>query len=77
MARVCGTWENIKAKPELSDPPQSLVIGRLQDASFNTVEGDVAMDVIKDHFFKLLAHFLSLALRCEAGLLKNVNPDPA
>src|SRR5260221_65931 len=51
VTSVGRTREDIETKTELSDPSQTLVVQRLEYASFDLIEGDVAVNVVKDDFF--------------------------
>lgn len=50
-ARVSGARENVKAKAQLLDPTQSLVVSAFENAELGAGEADVAVDVVKDAFF--------------------------
>ena len=49
---VSGARKDVKAEPELTDPSEALVVERLQDARFDAVESDVAVNIIEDDFFE-------------------------
>lgn len=57
MAGVSGSGVNVKTKTELADPTESLIVKSFQNARFNSIECDVAVDIIKNNFFvSFLSH---------------------
>ena len=59
-------WEtlankDVKTETQLPDPAQALVVKRFEDARFNLIQRDVAVNIVKDDFFHLL---LLSAQRC-------------
>jgi hypothetical protein len=61
---VGGAGKDVKTESQLPDPAQSLVIKSFQDAVFDTVESDVAVDIVEDDFFIDASHFFIVG---EAG----------
>src|SRR4051812_515629 len=56
MASVSGAGEDIETKSELANPAQALIVQRFKDACFDTIQIDVAVNIVKNDFAKLFGH---------------------
>lgn len=53
---VSSPWKDVKAKAQLPDPAQSLVVKCLKNTGFNAVERNMTVDVVVDDFLEALTH---------------------
>lgn len=60
VACVSGSGKDVKTESQLTDPSESLIVEGFENACLDTIQSDVAMNVVKDDFFEFFCHVILL-----------------